>query len=169
MRALVATWRGEWPKTWMWPLVGYSRPSSSLTVVDLPDPFGPNRPKTSPRRTSKSTLSTARALGRPQKSLKTLVRPRTETIRSECGVRSAECGFVSVSIGAMRSLGAMSSGFSKEGSQSRLIQTLLCDCYEPIIECVVVRHPLDPIQFEKDQGRPNSGALIPIAKTLSLG
>ena len=30
-------------------------------------------------RTSKSTLSTARALGRPQKSLKTLVRPRTET------------------------------------------------------------------------------------------
>src|ERR1041384_1597537 len=46
-------------------------------VVDLPEPFGPSKPNTSPRRTSKSTLSTARALGRPQKSLKTLVRPRT--------------------------------------------------------------------------------------------
>src|SRR5512143_462308 len=66
----------------MCPLVGYRRPSISLTVVDLPEPFGPNSPKTSPRRTSKSTLSTARALGRPQKSLNTLVRPRTETTTS---------------------------------------------------------------------------------------
>src|SRR6266480_900180 len=75
-------------------LVGYNRPSINLTVVDLPEPFGPRRPKTSPRRTSKSTLSTARALGRFQKSLKILVRPRTETMTSplECGVRSAECG-----------------------------------------------------------------------------
>src|ERR1017187_5332283 len=66
----------------MCPLVGYSNPSISLTVVDLPDPFGPSRPNTSPCRTSKSTLSTARALGRPQKSLKTLVRPRIDTITS---------------------------------------------------------------------------------------
>src|ERR1017187_4939990 len=66
----------------MWPLVGYSNPSINFTVVDLPDPFGPSKPNTSPCRTSKSTLSTARALGRPQKSLKTLVRPRTETITS---------------------------------------------------------------------------------------
>ena len=78
MRALVCTWRGEWPKTSMCPFVGLSRPSSNLTVVDLPEPFGPSNPNTSPRRTSKSTLSTARALGRPQKSLKTLVRPRTD-------------------------------------------------------------------------------------------
>src|SRR6266481_9730098 len=69
----------------MWPLVGYSRPRMSFTVVDLPDPFGPSKPKTSPRRTSKSTLSTARALGRPQKSLKILVKPRTETIASPGG------------------------------------------------------------------------------------
>src|SRR6266852_4925462 len=84
----------------MWPFVGYNKPRMSFTVVDLPDPFGPSNPKTSPRRTSKSTLSTARALGRPQKSLKTLVRPRTETMTSpfECGVRSGEWGegFVTV-------------------------------------------------------------------------
>ena len=51
----------------------------------------------SPRRTSKSTLSTARALGRPQKSLKTLVNPRTETTTSpsDCGLRIADCGFSS--------------------------------------------------------------------------
>src|SRR3954470_12359019 len=77
MRDLVATWRGEWPKSSMWPFVGKRRPRSILTVVDFPEPFGPRRPKTSPRLTSKLTLSTARALGRPQKSLKTLVRPRT--------------------------------------------------------------------------------------------
>src|SRR5580658_7642133 len=79
MRDLVATCRGEWPKTSMCPLVGYNSPSNILTVVDLPEPLGPRRPKTSPRRTSKSTLSTARALGRPQKSLKILVKPRTAT------------------------------------------------------------------------------------------
>src|SRR5690242_21684628 len=91
MRDFVCTWRGDLPKTSIWPLVGYSRPSSSLTVVDLPEPFGPSRPNTSPRRTSKSTSSTARAFGRFQKSLKTLVRPRTDTTVSsfECGVDSA--------------------------------------------------------------------------------
>jgi len=40
MRDFVCTWRGEWPKTSMWPFVGFSKPSSSLTVVDLPEPFG---------------------------------------------------------------------------------------------------------------------------------
>src|SRR2546422_337970 len=79
----------------------------SFTVVDLPEPFGPSRPKTSPRCTSKSTLSTARALGRPQKSLKIFVRPRTRTTTSasecgvrgvECGVRSAECGVESLRV-----------------------------------------------------------------------
>src|SRR4026207_1810804 len=82
MRALVATWRGECPKTSMCPLVGYKRPRSILTVVDFPEPFGPSSPKTSPRRTSKSTLSTARALGRCQKSLKILESPWTETTTS---------------------------------------------------------------------------------------
>src|SRR5207302_10030756 len=85
MRDLVATCRGEWPNTSMCALVGYRRPSSSLTVVDLPEPFGPNKPKTSPRRTSKSTLSTAFALGRPQKSLKIFVSPRTTTTFSVDG------------------------------------------------------------------------------------
>src|SRR2546430_14991793 len=82
MRDLIATCRGERPNTSMCPFVGYNRPSNILTVVDLPEPFGPSKPKTSPRRTSKSTLSTARALGRPQKSLNTLVRPRTATTTS---------------------------------------------------------------------------------------
>src|SRR6185312_11111613 len=83
MRDLVCTCRGEWPKTSQCPFVGFNKPSSNLTVVDFPEPFGPSNPKTSPRRTSKSTLSTARAFGRPQKSLKTFVRPRTETTTSE--------------------------------------------------------------------------------------
>src|SRR3954464_9124579 len=93
MRDLVATWRGEWPKTSMCPFVGYNRPSNSLTVVDLPEPFGPSKPKTSPRRTSKSTLSTARALDRPQKSLKTFVRPRTETMTSLDGSEGRDSEF----------------------------------------------------------------------------
>src|SRR5258708_20835610 len=94
MRDLVATWRGEWPKTSMCPRVGYNNPSSIFTVVDLPEPFGPSSPKTSPRRTSKSTLSTARAFGRPQKSLKILVSARTEITTSpfECTGLEAEGG-----------------------------------------------------------------------------
>src|SRR6185503_4793127 len=74
-------------------------PSSILTVVDFPDPLGPSRPNTSPRCTSKSTLSTARALGRPQKSLNTLVNPRTAaTTSGDCGLRIADCGLASVLI-----------------------------------------------------------------------
>src|SRR5437870_1832309 len=127
MRALVATCRGEWPNTSIWPLVGYSRPRINLTVVDLPEPFGPSRPNTSPRRTSKSTLSTARALGRFQKSLKTFVRPRTVTMTSfECGVRSAECG-----VGSAREVVIVSFGpirqFAEDGRQAGLIQTFVCD------------------------------------------
>src|SRR5579875_290328 len=112
MRDLVCTCRGEWPNTSICPRVGRSKPSSNLTVVDLPEPLGPNRPNTSPLRTSKLTLSTARALGRFQKSLKTFVNPRTETtmgassdggrlagdgVNSATGIKSpghyAICGF----------------------------------------------------------------------------
>src|ERR1700684_1241810 len=82
MRVLVCTWRGEWPNTSICPRVGGSNPTNSLTVVDFPEPFGPSKPNTSPRRTSKSTLSTARALGRFQKSLNTFVSPRTDTTTS---------------------------------------------------------------------------------------
>src|SRR5213592_3702690 len=93
MRDLVATCRGDLPKTSMCPLVGCSKPSNILTVVDLPEPLGPSNPKTSPRRTSKSTLSTARALGRPQKSLKILVSPRTAMTTSFDGEwRIVDCG-----------------------------------------------------------------------------
>src|SRR5882724_4572571 len=99
MRDLVATCRGEWPKTSMCPLVGYNKPSRSFTVVDLPEPFGPSKPNTSPRRTSKSTLSTARAFDRPQKSLKTLVRPRTDTTVSRgCAIAASEGLFGCVNV-----------------------------------------------------------------------
>src|SRR5258708_32701599 len=96
MRDWVATCRGEWLNTSMCPLVGYSRPRSNFTVVDLPEPFGPSRPNTSPCRTSKLTSSTAFALGRPQKSLNTFVRPRTAITTSEdCGTDVGDCSSVS--------------------------------------------------------------------------
>src|SRR6266704_6089838 len=99
MRDLVCTCRGEWPKTSMCPLVELSRPRSNFTVVDLPEPFGPSRPNTSPRRTSKLTSSTAFALGRPQKSLNTFVRPRTAITASEdSGTEDRDCGLVSAAV-----------------------------------------------------------------------
>ena len=52
----------------------------SLMVVDLPEPLGPSRPKTSRGRTARSRPSTAVTRGRSQKSLKTLVKPRHSTI-----------------------------------------------------------------------------------------
>src|SRR6266496_1553419 len=99
----------------------------SFTVVDLPEPFGPSKPKTSPRRTLKSTLSTARALGRPQKSLKTLVSPVTEMTTSplEGAVRDAEPG-LSVGISFIAILGfAGLCRPAKDGSQASLGQFLL--------------------------------------------
>ena len=48
MRFLTATSVGGRPKTEMRPRVGYSKPSISLMVVLLPDPFGPSKPNTSP-------------------------------------------------------------------------------------------------------------------------
>jgi len=41
------------------PLVGASRPASIRIVVDLPEPFGPRKPKICPRGTSKLTRSAA--------------------------------------------------------------------------------------------------------------
>ena len=40
------------------PVIGETQPIMRM-VVDLPAPFGPRKPKTSPRRTSKSMPSTA--------------------------------------------------------------------------------------------------------------
>ena len=45
------------PKPVMRPAVGASRPASMRIVVDLPEPFGPRKPKTPPRGMSKLTLS----------------------------------------------------------------------------------------------------------------
>src|SRR5256885_11873326 len=109
----------------MWPLVGYSNPNKSFTVVDFPEPLGPSRPKTSPRRTSKSTLSTARAFGRPQKSLKTLVRPRTEMTTSPLLFWAGATGLVG-RVRGMGRLGVLGNALSEKigyaasfGSSSR--------------------------------------------------
>ena len=62
-----------------------------ILIVVVVLPFGPSNPNTSPRFTSKSTLLTAFALGRPQKSLNTFVRPRTEiTTSPACSVFDRE-------------------------------------------------------------------------------
>ena len=60
----------------MRPAVGASSPASMRIVVDLPEPFGPRKPKMPPRGMSKLTLSTA------MKSPNRRVRSRTETIAS---------------------------------------------------------------------------------------
>ena len=73
MSRLIDTSRGALPKTEMTPELGCSRPRIILMVVDLPDPLGPSRPKTSPRRTSRSISLTAFTRSRIQKSLKTFV------------------------------------------------------------------------------------------------
>src|SRR5215210_1811683 len=50
---------GSWPSTETLPAVRVRYPSRISTVVVLPAPLGPRRPKTSPRRTSKSMPRTA--------------------------------------------------------------------------------------------------------------
>ena len=87
-----------------------------MTVVDLPDPLGPSSPKTSPLRTSKSTLSTALALGRPQKSLKILVSPRTATMVWPAFGRSWREGNSATALMRGRGAGAGGAGAAPGGS-----------------------------------------------------
>src|SRR5512136_1531179 len=47
------------PATWPLPDVGVKMPQSIRMVVDFPEPFGPKKPKISPRLTEKVILSTA--------------------------------------------------------------------------------------------------------------
>src|SRR5215469_9183758 len=55
------------------PAVGRSRPTIILMVVDLPAPFGPRKPKNSPRRTTRLSPLTAvflpKVLERPQAAI----------------------------------------------------------------------------------------------------
>src|SRR3984957_8265255 len=69
------TWRG-WratskPATNAWPPLGTMSVVSIRTIVVLPAPLGPSSPKTSPRRTSKLTLSTA--VNAPKRLVRSLV------------------------------------------------------------------------------------------------
>src|SRR5271156_5893470 len=60
------------PATNAWPSLGVSSVVSIRTTVVLPAPLGPSNPKTSPRRTSKLTLSTA--VKAPKRLVRSLVR-----------------------------------------------------------------------------------------------
>src|SRR5260370_27249293 len=59
------------PATYAWPAVGAISVVSILTIVVLPAPLGPSSPKTSPRRTSKLTWSTA--VKAPKRLVRSLV------------------------------------------------------------------------------------------------
>src|SRR5262245_28509610 len=139
MRAFVWTCRGEWPKTSMWPLVGYNNPSNIFTVVDLPEPFGPSKPNTSPRRTSKSTASTARAFGLPQKSLKILVSPRTTTTGSFvftlAGAEAVGDKFISAFWGVIQ----QSLGRRRRDGRSRWRRTGRADGVSPNLRATLLR------------------------------
>src|ERR1051325_10426271 len=50
----------SWPPTVTLPSVGGMNPVTMRMVVDLPAPFGPRKPSTSPRSREKETPSTAR-------------------------------------------------------------------------------------------------------------
>ena len=71
------------PSTSTSPDVASTRPSSIRTVVVLPEPFAPRKPNTSPRRTSRSTPSTAVSL--PNR----LVSPRVRMTASSWAPRRA--------------------------------------------------------------------------------
>ena len=62
MRCLTAATsvRRSWPSTWTVPASGRRSPSIISTVVVLPAPLGPSRPKISPASTAIDTPSTAR-------------------------------------------------------------------------------------------------------------
>ena len=59
-RASAGAVRRSTPATSIWPPLGGSSPHSIRKVVDLPAPFAPSRPNTSPRRTERSSSRTAR-------------------------------------------------------------------------------------------------------------
>src|SRR4051812_33655226 len=69
------SWRISEPFHKICPEVGWSSPANILTVVDLPDPFGPRYPVTCPGKTENETWSTTARLRY------FLVKPRTSNIR----------------------------------------------------------------------------------------
>ena len=58
--AAIGAVRISWPHTAAVPAVGVMKPVIIFMVVDLPAPFGPRKPSTSPLSTEKDTSSTAR-------------------------------------------------------------------------------------------------------------
>src|SRR5438128_7937574 len=73
------------PRTLIVPLVGMRSVASIFIVVVLPAPFGPSRPKISPRSTRRSMPSTAwkrsRRSGSPRSRCQKVRRPRSKTFR----------------------------------------------------------------------------------------
>src|SRR5712692_10311208 len=76
------------PKMRAWPLVGRTRPSSTLTVVVLPAPFGPKKPKTSPGSTV--SVRSCRAMVRPYALWRLVI--STAGAHREPDVKSADAG-----------------------------------------------------------------------------
>src|SRR5437763_12982307 len=70
------SWRISLPFHKICPAVGCNTPANILTVVDLPDPFGPRYPVTCPGKTENDTWSTTARLRY------FLVNPRTSNIRT---------------------------------------------------------------------------------------
>src|SRR4051795_3129296 len=64
------------------PAVGAVNPRRIFTVVVLPAPFGPSRPKSSPGRTAMSIPSSAVMIRRPSEERYSLRRPLTSTTAS---------------------------------------------------------------------------------------
>ena len=74
------------------PAVGIMKPASMRIVVDLPAPFGPRKPNTSPRATLNETLSTA--VKPPKRLVSPAISisagwPSTVTLRRPLGSRRA--------------------------------------------------------------------------------
>src|ERR1017187_1142871 len=93
------------PPTVTLPSVGGMKPVIMRIVVDLPAPFGPRKPSTSPRSTENETPSTARLAPKTFTKFSTLIisRVRIRPERAvEIVVRRAKCKlvFATLSLGA---------------------------------------------------------------------
>jgi len=103
MRDLVCTCRGNDRKPRFGPRVGLSKPSNSLTVVDLPEPFGPSR-RTLRRAARQNPRCPPRAPWPVPEILEYFVNPRTETTTLRIYDYDSDCGFGSTAVMIRRCL-----------------------------------------------------------------
>src|SRR5262245_59122066 len=106
------------PATSARPLVGVRKQVSIFMVVDLPAPFGPRKPRTSPALTSKSMRSTARARPYALVSFSHLTRVSDMALLSRRRRHGGRCG-QSYSTGTTREPGP-GTGYSRDPRSGRL-------------------------------------------------